>query len=212
MQHHPKSSSRIARWMELRRLDQVLKNRPAPAVPRLVKLDATVAVWRVLVPGQASRFMSAQPPGTGSEKYVVLVDAERFYRAWLAGDGSARRPDRCLVREEMPDDYKYSGAVAGFSQGIGNPVPLAYAGAMREGPRVGIGFTNGITRTFWLLANRAEAFPVMVCGRESAELMHKAAGLQAPMLYEDLFREPRQRQREAFARGLASSGNVIDEA
>jgi len=55
-------------------------------------------------------------------------------------------------------------------------VPLALTGAFRfEDERVQVAFTNGITRTLWLLANQAQAFPMKVYGRESAELLNQNA-------------------------------------
>lgn len=54
-------------------------------------------------------------------------------------------------------DYKLKYAIEGFACGLENPVPLAEVGVDGAG---GVGFTNGITRTLWLLVHRAAAFPV----------------------------------------------------
>ena len=65
--------------------------RPSPIQPRplpseLVDLSAQRATWRVVVPGQADCYMAATPAET--ERFVVHLDAQRFYGLWL---GTARR-------------------------------------------------------------------------------------------------------------------------
>lgn len=182
----------FARRRELKELDSSVMSRPKPKPPELVQLDVLKAVWRVPVPGQADRFMSADPGAINQEMFVVRVDTEAFYRAWLRSSSTGRetRSDNCLLRSEMPQDYKFKHAVQGFSHGKENPVPLAFAGAHQERDRVDIGFSNGVTRTFWLIANKAPSFPVQVHGRESAELLNKVAGLDpAPMSFAELFGE-----------------------
>lgn len=163
----------------------------------MVRLDDDKAVWRVPVPGEDDRFMSAKSGGIDREKFVVQVDTELFYRTWLAGTSAWGKRDSadCVLRSEMPGDYKYPHAVSGFSQGRDNPVPLAEVNAWRDGSKVRVGFTNGITRTFWLIANRAPAFPVEVRGRQAAELLHRAVGFgAAPVCYEKLFAAAPRRQ------------------
>ncbi|HCM7206543.1 TPA: fertility inhibition factor FiwA [Salmonella enterica subsp. enterica serovar Typhimurium str. D23580] len=185
----------LGRARELRQLDRARSSRPRGC--ELVKLDHDKAVWRVPVPGQDDRFMSARSGGIDREKFVVQVDTELFYRTWLAGTSAWGKRDSgdCVLRSEMPADYKYRHAVSGFSQGPENPVPLAEVDAWRDGGKVRVGFTNGITRTFWLIANRAPAFPVEVVGRQAAELLHHAAGFgPAPVCYETMFAAGQRRQ------------------
>ena len=92
------------------------------------------------------------------------------------------------IRAEMPADHKYEHAADGFSHGFKNPVPLAEVEAWRHNGKVRIGFSNGITRTFWLIANRAPAFPIEVHSLESAELLHRAVGFGPALIcYETIF-------------------------
>ena len=60
--------------------------------------------------------------------------------------------------------------------GAKNPVPLAkvYGSGSEAAPAVD--FTDGITRTLWLLVNGAPAFPVE-CRRQKAEALSCAAGV-----------------------------------
>ncbi|MDZ6457374.1 hypothetical protein U4U03_22645 [Escherichia coli] len=187
----------LARRRELKELDVSVVGRPRPAPAELVQVDAREAVWRVPVPGQADRFMSAKPGAINDEMFVVRVDTEAFYRAWLRSSSTGRetRSDNCPLRSEMPQDYKFKHAVQGFAHGRENPVPLAFAGAHQERHRVDIGFSNGVTRSFWLIANKAPSFPIQVHGRESAELLNKVCGLDpAPLSFTELFA---QAQRQA---------------
>lgn len=185
----------LARQAELRKLTAP---HPVPPIPELVRSEIFTAVWRVFVPGQADRFMSARSGAINGKVFVVHLDAEAFYRAWLESSPAlrGRRSCDCVIRSAMLSDYKYRHAVTGFSHGVENPVPLAEVGAHQTGRRLHIGFINGVTRTFWLLANHCPAFPVKVYGEDSAMLLHQVAGLGAgPTPFTDVF--PRAAIRNA---------------
>jgi len=166
------------RRLELHRMSKAALTHVAPEQSELVFVDHNRATWRIEVPGQNDRFMSLRS-GAGDDFYVVHVDTERFYRTWLNCSPALRgiRCCDCVLRENMPNDYKYHWAVDGFSHGIDIPVPLAYAGAWMDEDLARIGFTNGITRTFWLIANRAPTFPIEVHGKRSADLLHSLVGV-----------------------------------
>ncbi|WP_321959534.1 plasmid fertility inhibition factor family protein [Burkholderia cenocepacia] len=175
----------IARATEIRNLERQVAASPCVKACDIHQLSHDRAVWRIPVPGQDDRYMSASASEIATEMFVVHVDGDAFYLAWL------RSGDQCILRSQMPRDYKYAYAVDGFAQGRSNPVPLADVGAWNdERGRTHIGFTNGITRSFWLISNSAPAFPVQVHGRESAELLHRTVGTgntEGPICYADLF-------------------------
>lgn len=181
----------LSRHFELRQLRKAAQSHRSPESPELVKVDPFKAVWRVSIPNHAPRFMSVRSGAVNHEFFVVHLDAERFYHAWLKASPriSRRRGSDCICRSQMSADYKYKWAVDGFSHGVNNPVPLAEAGAhVDTGGQLCLGFTNGVTRTFWLLANRCPAFPVEVYGEESAQLLHQTAGLgPGPTTLAELF-------------------------
>ncbi|MDI9333711.1 MAG: hypothetical protein QM533_04985, partial [Cytophagales bacterium] len=92
-----------------------------------------------------------------------------------------------------PNDRKYGWAVDGFRPGLENPVPLAYVSAgydnignpestwLAKKPciqRPYITFTDGITRTMWLLVNQAVIFPIQT-RVSNANLIYKLAGVDA---------------------------------
>ena len=91
----------------------------------------------------------------------------------------------------MSLDCKFQDAARGFSEGQQNPVPLAL---VHTRPWEGfnfVGFTNGITRTMWLLSNHAESFPVSLNQLHEAEFLNQLAGVGVdPITYEELFNCP----------------------
>lgn len=112
---------------------------------------------------------------SNDQRAIVVVDAQKFLSAWQRNSYS--RPPLAFADERgWRDDYKFEHAEKGFSHGIENPVPLALIGVNNDKAGTSVGFTNGITRTIWLLANGATAFPIE-CTRKEADALHAAAGI-----------------------------------
>lgn len=111
---------------------------------------------------------------------IVIVDRGKFLNLWQK---SLRSDERLLAAGDESAwrrDYKFHYAETAFSGGIDNPVPLADLQCHlrdKEGTITSLSeqifsdnyigkripycsFTDGITRTLWLLANGAESFPV----------------------------------------------------
>lgn len=170
----------LSRRLELLRLRKAAQSHKSPQEPSLVKVDPFKAIWKVSIPNDDPRFLSVTPGAINHEFFIVHLDSEKFYRAWLEASNAVvkSRSSNCICRSQMPYDYKYKRAVRGFSHGVSNPVPLADVGAHCESNGdFYIGFVNGVTRTYWLLANYCPAFPVKVHGKESADLLHQIAGV-----------------------------------
>lgn len=157
------------------------------------------ATFEVTLEAGRTVHMQAKLPHEGDYYVVVMVDADRFVKLWRQPLSSHR--DIALNNPETwPKDYKYADAVEGFSHGAANPVPLAEVSCWRSDsdivefePRfhffkrkVVIGragdpclsFTNGITRTIYLLSNGAKSFPVL-CERRAADLLVELAGWES---------------------------------
>ncbi|WP_343728330.1 hypothetical protein [Duganella sp.] len=158
------------------------------------------AIYRVETESSGPAYMRVDASNYMMEqRAVVIVNAERFLQAWKASKGPAwlgsihaivdpvlrrylsYRPGRDkwlphLKRRGWLADYKFGRAVDGFSYGAGNPVPLAKAGIGLSDNAVS--FSNGITRTLWLLAHAAPAFPVE-CSTDQAEDMQRLVGERA---------------------------------
>jgi len=180
----------IAKYVELYKLVHEVKTATKPSPPNLIGVDSRRAIWEVPIPGQASRFMSAMSGAINDEFFIVRVDTEAFYCTWLKSSPAIweRQDSDCVIRVNMPTDRKYKDAVEGFASGKENPVPLAHVEAYMDKNHARISFINGVTRSFWLIANRAPSFLVKVHGRKSAELLNQVVGLDAaPMSFNELW-------------------------
>lgn len=153
-------------------------------------------VFTVPLPEREPVFMSMNISEYGRDNFgIVIVDAQKFLDLWRADPRGPHRDVAYGTLETWPNDYKYSRAVEGFSEGRENPVPLAdvaYGAATQKYVsykflRFGrterqeqveyVAFTNGITRTIWLLTNGCAAFPVK-CGMSSARDLFLAAAAE----------------------------------
>lgn len=170
---------------------------------------AECAVFRVPTATRGDVFMRAERPNYNADrKAVVEVDAARFLALWRQplsshSDIASGNP------ASWQSDYKYHWAEDGFASGADNPVPLAVVSCGRATSDIietrphlwffkkkvviaqkgtpWLGFTDGITRTIWLLANGAPVFPVE-CALDEAEALQQLAGVQGgrPVLLSDL--------------------------
>lgn len=146
------------------------------------------------------------------ERIVVVVDAEKFLELWKAEPYSLHTELAHGSPSTWPLDYKFKHAVDGFSRGPSNPVPLADVGCdihIKTTPiyarnffffkkHVGdqtesipnVGFTNGVTRTIWLLYHGAKYFPVLT-NKSGANLLNQFAGIPngEPMSVDQLIPE-----------------------
>ena len=97
-----------AKRSELRRLAVTTRQRPRPTEPQLVMLDRDKATWLIPLSDDRQCFMCACAGMIQHEKFVVMVDAEAFYYAWLQGSRYVReqRGADCILRADMPKDYK----------------------------------------------------------------------------------------------------------
>ncbi len=88
-----------------------------------------------------------------------------------------------MLRRDMPADSKYRHAAACFAEGPQSPVPLASVSLERgrDGTQ-SVSFGDGVTRTFWLLANNVAAFPVLIAGEAAAKQLAQLAGTDGSTL------------------------------
>lgn len=152
----------------------LMPNRNGPLrLPSIVSHSPEEVVWEIPIDTGAVYMKYELTRYVGSNK-VVIVDSRRFYDLWLCTPHSHAVP-----YPELAHDYKFESAVYGFSKGRGNPVPLAVVGVHNARGAPSIGFTNGITRTMYLLHHLADAFPVRA---DSAELLFELVGVGVPPL------------------------------
>lgn len=169
-------------------------------------------VFRVPTDHRGDVYMSAAAPSCSDDnRAVVWVDAERFLALWRSEPSGRLADVSGGSPETWPSDYKFADAEKGFLHGAGNPVPLADVSCMddvRQTPILGprrflfarkvlgaeihhtpyVNFTNGVTRTIWLLTAGASCFPVSLYGK-GAQLLHQHAGMRGshPVSIQDLF-------------------------
>jgi len=146
------------------------------------------------------------------ERSVVVVDAQKFLALWRANPYDAQGDVQHGNPNTWKNDRKFESAEDGFSHGSDNPVPLAnIACDVTESERREyepfllifkrlkrvipkdlpyIAFTNGITRSIWLLTYGAAAFPVEI-RTEQAERLQQLAGVPGgqPMTVAELVPE-----------------------
>ncbi|MEN3262482.1 hypothetical protein AAH678_27955 [Sodalis endosymbiont of Spalangia cameroni] len=124
---------------------------------------------------------------------IVIADSQRFLSAWHNNSNSIvpelSRGDKTAWRL----DSKFQDAENGFSLGACNPVPLAELHCFfileRGLPIPSVSFTNGITRTIWLLYNDVDRFPVYAYDHRSSELLQRGIGHRSalPLASSDIF-------------------------
>lgn len=157
----------------------LMPNRNGPLrLPSIVSRSPEEVVWEIPI-DTGVVYMKYEPTRYVGSTKVVMVDSRIFYDLWLRTPHSHAVP-----YPKLAYDYKFESAVDGFSKGRGNPVPLAVVGVHTALGAPGIGFTNGITRTMYLLHHLADAFPVRA---DSSDLLFELAGVGITPAETDLF-------------------------
>lgn len=120
-----------------------------------------------------------------TESYIVLLDTQKFIRAWRQSTDDYRFPGYHLGNEALwRRDRKFHEAENGFKHGKRNPVPVGteiYCSG--RSPHCQFGFIDGVTRTIWLLANNATYFPVVARNKENADAFQRNAGRDCCAIY-----------------------------
>jgi hypothetical protein len=112
---------------------------------------------------------------------TVFVDSKKFLNLWRNTIDTLHKTEALGNEKSWRKDRKFNWAEVGFSEGINNPVPLAQAmcqqyertnepslfrrilGEKKISETIPYcAFSDGVTRTIWLLANDAKFFPVDV--------------------------------------------------
>ena len=78
-------------------------------------------------------------------------------------------------------------AAAAFRAGRLEPVALPPVGYWLEGSGYEVAMSNGMTRTFWLLANRVRSFPVSVDNATRHDAEQHGRRRRPPIAYRELF-------------------------
>lgn len=132
-------------------------------------------------------FMSFKGSEEEAQTRVAIVDASVFLNLWRASPYALHADIANGNPRTWKKDYKYTDAENGFREGFDNPVPLGLV-SYENTPHKGIwtklvsrnivpgsvSFTDGITRTIWLLSNGAKSFPIEVSDGQAVKLSNIA--------------------------------------
>lgn len=159
------------------------------------------ALFEVPLPNNTSVFMSVQgTPYNNDKRGVVIVDSEKFLGLWKNDPHNIHHWESHGNPKTWISDRKYPEAVKGFSYGKDNPVPLAtiscdqgkktlvsykfliFGKSERQEQYNYVAYTNGVTRTIWLLTQGCKAFPVE-CEMPSARDLYRVAAVSGTTLY-----------------------------
>lgn len=159
----------------------------------------------------ASRvFMEITQSGDASERHaVVFVDKDKFVTAWRREPYDFNKAAAHGMLDDPKLTAKYKAVESDFARSHEQPLALAYVvcripeekkmerasdatcGRQYVSPPTRscyVDFNDGVTRTAWLIANGARAFPVRIDVSETIAL-HDEAGLpeMPPLTIEQLF-------------------------
>lgn len=140
-----------------------------------------MVVFEVLISKGRTVYMSASETNYENDnRAIVIVNAKKFLDLWKNDPHSEHHKIANGNPATWRRDKKYLDAERGFGYGESNPVPLANASFFEANPIVSsrqyIRFTNGVTRTIWLLTNDCLEFPVECSLSGGAEGLYKAIG------------------------------------
>jgi hypothetical protein len=144
------------------------------------------AVFEVVLLNKESVFMSYSLSKKSGQYAVVIVNSIKFLQLWRNDSKGIHKEIAFGTPVSWINDYKYEKAEKGFSYKYTNPVPLAYISCFEN--RIGakkhqcVGFTNGVTRTIWLLSNGCKEFPVE-CELSEASALYNLAGVANSKFY-----------------------------
>lgn len=146
-------------------------------LPALASVSMDMAIWEVYPQSRALPvYMKiSRTPFCNLERFVVVVNSAKFYDIWLNSSHS-----QCPGQyRKLSTDYKFNQADRGFSRGKSNPIPLAQVSAFKSqsDQNCEIQFTDGITRTIWLLHHLVGAFPIETHSFKSATLLSQQVGV-----------------------------------
>ena len=171
-------------------------------------------VFTITLPNRASVLMKLGSTLKDDSMYeVVIVDAKKFVKAWRADPYGHQKEIAYGNPTTWTVDRKYAAAELEILKNQSSPVPLALVSAFwafrtdrwprlfnpfhRRTVQGCLNFTDGITRTIWLLSNGCDAFPVL-CYHGQGECLARVAGTVQEKAYtpQELCKEAQQSSLE----------------
>lgn len=136
-------------------------------------------VFTLLLPDGREVYMREALNYHEDSGFIVFVDSTRFESVWFkcAGEYSPHLHLARGTKSHRINDYKFGNADDAFSLSKDCPVKLAFLG-VNGYQKPNISFTDGVTRTVWLLVHGASSFPVYVYREKDAQHVHQFVGLR----------------------------------
>lgn len=160
------------------------------------------ALFAVRTGSDTAYMYEEAPAGDGDAWAIVEVDPDRFLQLWR--QPSSSHPE--VVHQSpatWPQDRKFHWPHQHFAQGRVNPVPLATVSCeLQHWPlesvmgcddttdRPVLSFTDGVTRTIWLLTHCVKVMPVK-CPMPDVARLQALAGVEGgqPVAVGTLFKQ-----------------------
>lgn len=109
------------------------------------------------------------------DEYIVILDTQKFIHAWQQSKNDAIIPNYHLGDKQLwRNDSGFAETEAMFKRGKAHPHQVIHGVFYQDND--GIGFSDSITRTIWLLANDAEYLPVATRTLQKAQVLQQVAG------------------------------------
>lgn len=146
----------------------------------MVKLHSKnnfLAIFSVLLNDDYQVFMKCNRGyDAPSSRAIVIIDTLKFIELWKVDPEKDLHHLSNGSREAWIQDSKYPDMAQYFEFGLVNPVPLPSINLYESTKRIKYSnFNDGVTRTLWLLAHGATAFPVE-CHSDFAKELSELAG------------------------------------
>lgn len=146
--------------------------------PHVISRESQRILWEIPLAKGPSAFLCVDRSNyCNDERFVVVVDAAKFFTLWLNSPATDAVP-----YPKLRHDRKFDKAAERLSRSQSKPVPLANVQGQidAEGQAIDVGIDDGVTRTMWLLDRCAAAFPVEVHGERQAYALYRAVGVEPP--------------------------------
>lgn len=137
------------------------------------------AIWEIKT-RNGDHFVSATRSNhLNDERWVVMVEARRFYAVWLASRNQPTgMPNDPPDYHDLPKMNAWNIQPSAWSHGMANPVPLAEIGnSFISSPHCHMGFTNGRNRLAWLIYHGAAAFPIEIIQNQAPMEVFRMMGV-----------------------------------
>lgn len=156
--------------------------------PKLIHVSNKLATWEVKLGTGAYTYLSMEL--NRITDYVILVDLRKLHIGWINSSlkfTTVNRDTNCTPLCKIDADYKIAGKSNEFEDKDikERPMPAPVICLEFNGDDVTLRFKNGVTRTMYLIKNKATSIPIVTTQRVWAEYFAKEYGIDGKFLASD---------------------------